>query len=315
MLYDPYNLDTFPERGFVTTGYQGDIPRNSRPFLSESEKLHYETNKRFFSEKYWKYADPSFIDYTTNNDGFRCDTEFDDVDWANTSVVVGCSFVHGHCAENENTISEILTHEYGTPFVNGGIPGAGNRTIHYNAITFMKKYKPKKVIIIWSFPSRYLWFTIVNDRWEANHIMPSTPITRTERKSGIIDKKIPSAYYDLECHDSIYDWSASRDIHDLLGNKQYNNCDRFATSRTEDEKNWMHRKDSTLYDKYMTYIGPDRIRITPEDLQKPEIYELINSYFARDVSYNPADQSLELRHFGAQINRDIADLIYRDNFK
>ena len=317
--YDIYNTETFPDRRLITTGWQGGRPKPvSHTFLNPTEEEEYNTSKGYFSEKYWKYANSTPIDYQLNIEGFRADKEFDEINWAETSVIIGCSFVFGHCIENESTISEILTREYGIPCVNGGQPGAGNQMIHHNAITFMKKYNPKNVIILWSYPARYTWMDIKDDMWVAEHVMPTSPISKKERKHGIIELKIPSAYYEIECNSTIYDWMVAKDIHTLLGNPQYNVCDKYLNGRIPDDPGWIKPKDLRFYDKVKEYdalpLGQGT-HISLEELQRPEIYDMINRMYARDIKYYPELGRIQLNHYGSQINRDIADLIYRENFK
>lgn len=322
---DPYNLDNFPENSFIRTGFQPPMKReNLTPsgimFTTDREKQVYEQTKNFLSNTHWKYSDPNKVTYEFNTDGFRESIEFDDVDWENTSVLVGCSYVMGHCCEEENTITSILTRDYGVPFINGGQPGAGNRTIHNNAITFMKKYRPKKVIILWSYHGRYAWLNIDRDvygtqYWHATHHTPQDD-KQTQRRMQA-NYNVPRAFYDPVNYDEIHQWKTSSDIHDLLGNKQYHISHKYPQAKSfNDDSLWIKPSDDTLYKKL--FINNGRFgspRISLDELQKPEIYELINKMCARDISWDPKTEILQLGHYGEQMNRDIADLIYRENFR
>ena len=324
---DPYNLNTFPDIGFIRTGHQPPWPhwnnqtyiKNIINFTTDTELSQYKTIKSVLSDKYWKYADPEFVSYEFNSEGFREKEEFDNIDWKNTSAVVGCSYTMGHCCENEHTISQILTREYGMPFVNGGQPGAGNRTIHNNAITFMKKYNPKNVVIIWSYHARYAWLTIDKDNnqnyWNATHYTPQD--SKAERKDAIRNRGVPSSYFDSVSYDSIHQWKNAIDIHNLLGNKQYSVSEKYEKMNSHNnDALWIKPKDTTLYEKLFmpNDISPGPT-YTPADLQTPEPYELINKMCSRDVKWDPYSNILHLNHYGEQMNRDIADLIYRENFK
>ena len=308
MNVDIFNLKTFPERRFIKTGFDGSTMK----FVGHIEEEHHKKNLDVFSSKYWKYANTQ-IDYRHNSDGFRCNQDFDDIDWKNTSVVIGCSYIYGQGIENENTISEILTHDYGLPFVNAGIPGSSNRIIHSNAITFMKRYNPKKIIILWSYPTRHTWLNLVDygdgNRWNAINVMPG--FDPAERKNRIIRDKVPSVFYDIECHNTIHEWMTAIDVQTLLGNKQYYAIDKYINEY--DDTNWIKPRDMKLYDlKSLHEQGI--MDLSTEDLQKPEIYELINNLYGRDLHYDPTTKRLSLGHFGEAMNRDIADLIYRENF-
>ena len=318
---DPYNLETFPEQSFIKTGHQ---PPQNHPgplveYNTEYDRHMHVEAQSYFSRDHWKYSEKNTrVEYKHNSDGFRCPDEFDDIDWSNTSVLVGCSYVCGDGCENENTITELLTREYGERFINGGQPGAGNRAIHHNAITFMKKYNPKKVIILWSYHQRYVWLRVDqidgNQYWHAEYTTPQQD-KRTQRQL-VKNYDIPPAYHKLEgCQDSIHQWKTAVDIHNLLGNKQYHVSHKYPKINTfNDDRLWIKPKDTTLYDRLFLDDAPGP-KFTREELQTPEPYDMINKLGARDMSWCPVTGLLKLGHYGEQMNRDIADLIYRENFK
>lgn len=320
---DIFKSATFPDRGFLINSLP---PPGKQQFIGEWETRLYENNLKVLSSKYWKYSNPESVSYESNDLGFRENKNFDDIDWKNTSVLVGCSFAYGHCCENENTITEILKRDYGVPFVNAGIPGSSNRIIHNNAITFMKKYNPKKVIIMWSYPSRNTWVNFNEDKphWRDISITLSIEHTIADRKKRIVHDKIPSAFYDVHCDNTIHEWMTAMDTHTLLGNKQYFPVDEseleFGASRG---MKWIKAKNLEPYERMSKYdvesfSSADELNnlpVTLEDLQKPEIYEIINKMYARDLKYDAGKQKLHGGHYGEQKNRDIADLIYRENFK
>ena len=320
---DVFKSSTFAERGFLNNNLP---PQGTVKFIGEPEKMLYKENLKVFSSKYWKYTNPEFVSYESNDLGFRENKNFDDIDWKNTSVLVGCSFAYGHCCENENTITEILKRDYGVPFVNAGIPGSSNRIIHNNALTFMKKYNPKKVIIMWSYPTRNTWVNVDFNEdgpyWRDISVTPSIEHTVRDRKKRIVHDKIPSAFYDIHCDNTIHEWMTAMDTHTLLGNKQYFTVDNDTEGVMEDNF-WIKPKIMEPYNRmYMYDIVSSRdndklknIPVTLEDLQKPEIYEIINKMYARDLTYDAGKQKLHGGHYGEQMNRDIADLIYRENFK
>lgn len=306
---DIFNLGSMPDRRFIKSGLQ----KSTLTYTGTVEEEAHKKNLSIFSNTYWKYANRT-IEYHHNSDGFRCRQELDDVDWENTSVVIGCSFIYGQGIENENTISEILTHQHGEAFINAGIPGSSNRTIHSNAIEFMKRYNPKKIIILWSYPTRHTWMHLADygdgERWESLDFMPG--MDTSDRKNRIVHHGVPRAYYDYECYDTQHQWLTAIDIHSMFGNKQYYAIDKYHNNY--DDVNWIKPKDMTLYELKYAHEHYDK-EVTVEDLQKPEIYELINKLYGRDLTYDRVTKRLNLCHFGEQMNRDIADLIYRENFK
>ena len=309
MSVDIFNLNSFPERRFIKSGFQ----KSTTLFTGHNEEEHHKKNLGVFSSKYWKYTNTK-IDYVHNSDGFRCNQELDQIDWSKTSVVIGCSYIYGQGIENSNTISEILTREYGEPFVNAGIPGSSNRTIHNNVITFMQQYNPKKIIILWSYPTRHTWMHLEDygdgNRWESINVMPG--FDEATRKKRIVHDKVPSVFFDIECHNSIHEWMTAIDVQTLLGNKQYYAIDKYIDQN--DDANWIKPIDTRLYDLKLLHEQGE-MKFSLNDLQTPEPYELINSLYGRDLNYDPTAQLLGLGHFGEAMNKDIADLIYRENFK
>lgn len=304
---DIFKLNETPPFDFMRSGH-GTGSLNSVPLLYDGESFL--AIRKVLSDRYWKYANTE-IQYTHNSDGFRGETEFDNVDWTNTSVVVGCSFVYGQALEFENTISEILTREYGVPFVNGGIPGSSNRVIHNNAIAFMKKYNPKKVIIIWTYPTRSTWTNATsNKKWEHQTILPAG-VDNQYRKNKIVNERLPPEFFDGYCLNTVNEWKLAIETQTLLGNKQYYAIDKYINDY--DDANWIKPKDMRLYDMKVD-LQRGITKFSLEDLQTPAPYELINSLYARDLHWHPKEQRVELGHFGEQMNRDIADLIYRENF-
>ena len=319
---DIFNSSTFPDREFLNNS----LPTpGQHPWIGEYENRLYNNNLKVLSSKYWKYTSPDVVTYESNSIGFRESKELDEIDWKNTSVLVGCSFAYGHCCEKENTITEILKRDYGVPFVNAGIPGSSNRIIHNNAITFMKKYNPKKVIIMWSYPTRNTWvnFNEEEPNWRDISVTPSIEHTVKDRKRRIVHDKVPSAFYDIQCDNTIHEWMTAMDTHTLFGNKQYFPVDESSEPGAFRGINWIKPKNLELYEQLRKYDiesfnSPDpliNIPVTLEDLQKPEIYEIINIMYARDLKYDTDKQKLHGGHYGEQKNRDIADLIYRENFK
>ncbi|MDC1446533.1 hypothetical protein N8344_01015 [bacterium] len=304
---DIFNLNGTPAFDFM----RSDVTPH-KYFLGSVEQQHYNNINKVMSSKYWKYANLDKVTYQNNSDGFRSDKELSEIDWKNTSVVIGCSYVYGQACENDNTVSEILTREYGVPFFNGGICGASNRITHNNAIAFMRKYNPKKVIIIWSYPTRNTWVNCSgsNKKWEHQTILPMG-IDKVYKKTKIRDEKIPPEFFDGYCLNTVNEWKLAIEIQTMLGNKQYYTIDKYINEY--DDANWIKPKDMRLYEMKLD-LQRGNTKFTLEDLQKPEPYELINSLYARDLHWHPKQQRVELGHFGEQMNRDIADLIYRENF-
>ena len=177
---------------------------------------------------------------------------------------------------------------------------------------------------MWSYPSRNTWVNFHEDdpNWRDISVTPSIQHTVKDRKKRIIHDKVPSAFYDIHCDNTIHEWMTAMDIHTLLGNKQYFPVDENETGACRGIR-WIKPKNLEPYELMSKYdvesfssIDPlKNIPVTLEDLQKPELYEIINNMYARDLLYDADRQKLHGGHYGEQKNRDIADLIYRENFK
>ena len=87
---DIFNLNGTPAFDFM----RADVTPN-KYFLGSVEQQHYNKINKVMSSKYWKYANLDKIIYQNNSDGFRSDKELEKIDWKNTSVVIGCSYVYG----------------------------------------------------------------------------------------------------------------------------------------------------------------------------------------------------------------------------
>lgn len=289
---------------------------SSFDLMDEIEPKQYTRALAHMSEL-WRFSstnfkgDPKF--YSHNSDGFRNDVEFDTVDWDNTCAIVGCSYTYGQSIESYNTISSILTSEYNLPTMNLGVPGASNRCIHNNAIQVIKKYKPKKVIILWSFANRNTWTYDYSehDGWDHEDINNAAQITdRVEKKNLQFRKFVPNDYVDSDyCYNTLYDYQLYKDVHDILGTKQYDVNDKNKGPLQEAE--WIKPKDITYYQmRHDVECGTLKL-----DYNNPYHIRFIDDFYARDMSIEEKYKSPRLGHFGRSINRDIADLIYRENFK
>ena len=95
---------------------------------------------------------PKSITYQYNSNGFR-DTEwpknFSDVIWC-----VGDSFTVGIGQPHEETWPAVLEKKTGTRCLNLGEDGCSNDTIALRAQEICKFYKPKLIVVMWSYLSR-----------------------------------------------------------------------------------------------------------------------------------------------------------------
>ena len=96
------------------------------------------------------------VRYTLNSLGYRT-KEFDDIDWKESIVMFGCSFVFGIGVTDECTIPYFLEKLSGRPVINMGIAGSSIQTALHNSIILNdSEYPtPKAVVNMWTELNRY----------------------------------------------------------------------------------------------------------------------------------------------------------------
>lgn len=105
----------------------------------------------------WYYRTHS-VEYVWNTNGYRA-PEWVDVDWPNSHVVMGCSFVAGIGVTGEDTVSSQLAQQLGEPVINLGYSSAGPYVTQYNSLMLARAgIKPKSVSIVATEISRYTLF-------------------------------------------------------------------------------------------------------------------------------------------------------------
>lgn len=300
---DPYNGD-LPDTGFLARAF-----KNNLKSWEGNEQELYKKNIQVLDINLWRFFKED-ITYKTNSEGFRCDKDFDEIDWKNTIAVVGCSFIYGQGMPSHLTVSSILTDDYDIPCVNMGCPGASNFMIHTNAIHVMKKYKPKKVIILWSHLNRNSWVYDYRTDWKmwlASH-QNTLNISNSEKKD-LKSKGFPSSFLEnAYSPHTIHEYQVYKDIHSLLGNIQYSIADN---NKSTDLRLLTNPKDSTIYDDWYRYYEESRrggLNVKDENL-----YKVLNEIGARDIIWD--GKMMHIGHWGETVLRDLADRIYRENFK
>ena len=98
------------------------------------------------------------VNYTLNRRGYRT-KEFDDIDWANSVVIFGCSNAFGVGIDDSDTISSKLSEIIGMPVINMGIEGSSIQIALHNSIILRDRYPmPRGVIHMWSDYSRTVYY-------------------------------------------------------------------------------------------------------------------------------------------------------------
>jgi hypothetical protein len=106
----------------------------------------------------WYYRNHR-VKYTLNSQGYRTQ-EFDDIDWSESVVIFGCSYIFGTGVTDEHTISYFLEKILNRPVVNMGIGGSSIQVAFHNSIIMEKKYSPPKAVIyVWTSLTRNTIYT------------------------------------------------------------------------------------------------------------------------------------------------------------
>lgn len=136
-----------------------------------------------------------------NSMGYRA-PEFDTVDWKNSIVLLGCSFVYGTSINNEDTISTNLEKITGRPVINMGVPGS---SIVYSFVNQLKLYEhgihPYAVVNCWTTTHRLTYFIESN---MAAHLGPWVDEDLTPGLSLRLYKKMFSLWNFKESNSEAY---------------------------------------------------------------------------------------------------------------
>lgn len=109
----------------------------------------------------WYYRNNT-VTYTINDQNYRCDN-FNNVDWSNSIIMLGCSFVYGIGVDDQYTLPSRLSKLTNLPIVNLGATGCSQQFCLYN-LTILRQanIKPKAVVIAWPHSKRT--FVLKNSR-------------------------------------------------------------------------------------------------------------------------------------------------------
>jgi hypothetical protein len=94
----------------------------------------------------WYYRNNT-VTYTLNSNGYRTH-EFNDIDWANSIVIFGCSHIFGVGLDDKDTISNRLEEILNTPVINMGVPGSSIMFSLHNSIILRDGYPTPKAVIM-----------------------------------------------------------------------------------------------------------------------------------------------------------------------
>jgi hypothetical protein len=96
----------------------------------------------------WYYRNNT-ITYTCNSDGYRTQ-EFESVDWANSIVIFGCSYIFGVGVDDADTVGARLETLLDCPVINMGVGGSSMLFNLHNSVLLRDGYPtPKAVVMFW----------------------------------------------------------------------------------------------------------------------------------------------------------------------
>lgn len=105
----------------------------------------------------WKYYNKT-ITYTNNSNGYRA-PEWDQVDWNNSVLVMGCSNVHGCGHDDEDTLPKRIERKINMPVVNLGANGTGlSYHVENTNQLIAAGIKPKAVVLMHPMAGRFTYF-------------------------------------------------------------------------------------------------------------------------------------------------------------
>lgn len=119
----------------------------SYKWFSYDDQATFESNlKTQPAEWMWRNRE---VKYTVNSQHYRC-PEWNDIDWTNSVLMLGCSMVFGLGLDDEQTITASLSRKLEMPVINLGVTGTSAMFQWINTTKLIEQcVTPKRVIYIW----------------------------------------------------------------------------------------------------------------------------------------------------------------------
>lgn len=139
----------------------------------------------------WHYR-KKVITYDINSNGYRA-KEWNEIDWPNAIVVLGCSMTAGIGVAEDETITHFLSLLSGKEVVNLGLAGAGIDSMMFNNISLKRHFpKPWAVVNLWTNIDRMIEF--YNNRPEFHGIWSKSKYYK-EHNRNEMNSVIKDIYY------------------------------------------------------------------------------------------------------------------------
>ena len=116
-------------------------------WFSYDDRATYESNiKKQSSDWQWRHRP---VKYTVNSQHYRC-PEWDQINWNNSVLLLGCSMVFGLGLNDDETLGAILERKLGVTVINLGVSGASAMFQWMNTTKLIEqRVNPIRVIYIW----------------------------------------------------------------------------------------------------------------------------------------------------------------------
>jgi len=134
-----------PSAGNTTLEFSGTDTKElfEQNLLTQPKKWHYRTN---------------LVNYKLNNHGYRT-YNFNEIDWAESVVIFGCSHVFGDGVDDADTLASQLNKIVGIPVINLGMGGTSMMYSLHNSIILRNGYPiPKGIVHLWTSPDRSTYY-------------------------------------------------------------------------------------------------------------------------------------------------------------
>jgi hypothetical protein len=146
-------------------------------FCATDDKQRFEKNKKILGEDWYYYNNA--VTYTVNSKHYRC-KEFENIDWANSIILLGCSIPFGVGLDDTDCLSVRLEQELKIPVINLSIPGAGPQFSLDTSVLVKKLYgKVKGIVYVWSSYNRSVLYKKPIKHIGAWNIEEYKPLTDT----------------------------------------------------------------------------------------------------------------------------------------
>lgn len=140
----------------LTHRFSGTLEADTRWCAGDDPSL-FKKNKEKLGDA-WHYSTKQ-IEYKVNANGYRA-PEWNDIDWKEAVVILGCSMTFGVGVAEDETISYLLQERLGRPVINIGYPAGSNEAIFNNSVSIFENFGcPAAVVTAWSTLDRFLFFS------------------------------------------------------------------------------------------------------------------------------------------------------------